>query len=253
MLPPNPEKLLIPSNPNKSSRGNLYLYSSFVYKWLSFDEINEDILFNELNLLFEIYDKITENINMSSYYNMLEKIDLIDNISDNLLDGIIKKVDKVKSYNFNERKLIPIKGKTEKNNKKNIISRVQMQEALTKKTKIGNKAEEVVRDYEKHYLIENNKNNLAAKVKILDIDDAGYDVDSFYLNGDSKKIEVKGTSGTQNKIYISSNELNAVINDDVLLYFVKKVNTEEPEIFHVELNTDTEYNPIAYEIRLEYK
>ncbi|KAF0850330.1 MAG: DUF3578 domain-containing protein [Spiroplasma poulsonii] len=124
MLPPNPEKLLIPSNPNKSSRGNSYLYSSFVYKWLSFDEINEDILFNELNLLFEIYDKITENINMSSYYNMLEKIDLIDNISDNLLDGIIKKVDKVKSYNFNERKLIPIKGKTEKTNKKNIISRV---------------------------------------------------------------------------------------------------------------------------------
>jgi hypothetical protein len=76
---------------------------------------------------------------------------------------------------------------------------------------LGRKGELLVVEKEEEFLTENGRADLAASVRhVSDIegDGAGYDIESFTLEGETKYIEVKTTSGpATTAFYISANEV----------------------------------------------
>lgn len=76
---------------------------------------------------------------------------------------------------------------------------------------LGLYGEKLVLAYEKQYLIEHNRPDLADKVEHVSItkgDQAGYDILSYTPEGVKKYIEVKTTTkGYQDRFFISSNEV----------------------------------------------
>lgn len=101
----------------------------------------------------------------------------------------------------------------------------------------GLKGEEIVMEIEKNYLNSINMSDLADKVRHIskeDGDGAGYDILSFYPDGQDKYIEVKSTMKSSGKsFYLSQNELD----------FLKKNkgNACVYRIFNVNENEDAPY------------
>lgn len=77
--------------------------------------------------------------------------------------------------------------------------------------KLGNEGEVFVVEYEKKFLADNNRADLAKKVEHVSKtkgDGLGYDVLSYDLNGKERYIEVKTTRGTfSQEFFITANEL----------------------------------------------
>jgi len=107
--------------------------------------------------------------------------------------------------------------------------------------RLGDRGEEVVKDFEKKYLISIGKTHYANKVeKVSDKDDTfGYDILSYDEYGKEKYIEVKSTknkSGITNFL-ISSNELNKASElNNYYIYIVFEAHTDRPKIWKI-------YNP----------
>jgi hypothetical protein len=77
--------------------------------------------------------------------------------------------------------------------------------------RLGNLGELLILDFEKQFLIENGRADLAEKVihtaEVVG-DGAGYDIESYELTGDKKYIEVKTTCGdAQTSFYMTINEV----------------------------------------------
>lgn len=77
---------------------------------------------------------------------------------------------------------------------------------------MGLQGEKLVLKYEKNYLKQHEKRELAEKVKHtskIEGDGAGYDIHSYTTEREDKYIEVKTTKGNKGTpFYISLNELN---------------------------------------------
>src|SRR3989338_305355 len=85
-------------------------------------------------------------------------------------------------------------------------------ELLNEKRKnIGETGEQLVLDIERNYLLRHGREDLASKIRhVASLGDGyGYDIQSFFLDGREKYIEVKSTSSSSDvtPFYISQNEL----------------------------------------------
>ena len=104
--------------------------------------------------------------------------------------------------------------------------------------RIGNRGELIVFNFEKQFLIENARKDLASKVKDVSKKNIGFDILSFNLDGSEKFIEVKSTVSKPPKInfFLTKNEYRkAKENESYIIYIVFEVNTKTPRIF--------EFNP----------
>jgi len=131
------------------------------------------------------------------------------------------------------KKLIPIntEHKYESLNKKKKDYSVKISEKLDyekiakQKATIGKIGEAAVVEFEKNRLIKAGKRNLAQKVKWISqtSDSYGYDIRSFYANGEEKHIEVKTSNSSKPEVhfFISANEYEKMCLDDQYeIYYV---------------------------------
>jgi len=133
---------------------------------------------------------------------------------------------------------------------------------LAKKNKvIGNRGEKLVVEFEKRKLKELNRLDLVSKVKKVEFDYIGYDVDSFDYDGKPIKIEVKSTTqkiGLTN-FYLSSNELEKSKSmDNYRLYIVYDIKSEKPFVWNAgnlftQDNKNVEIKPSNYIVTLKTK
>src|SRR6056297_1635018 len=133
---------------------------------------------------------------------------------------------------------------------------------LAEKNKIiGNRGEKLVIEHEKEKLRKVNLEGLASKVKKVEYDWIGYDIDSFDIEGNPISIEVKSTT---NKIgltnfHISSNELEKAHNiPNYRLYIVYDIKSEHPQVWNAgnlitNENDKIEIRPSNYIITLKTK
>ena len=97
----------------------------------------------------------------------------------------------------------------------------------------GLKGEEIVMEIEKNYLNSINMSDLADKVRHIskeDGDGTGYDILSFYPDGQYKYIEVKSTMKSNGKsFYLSQNELDFMKKnkDNACVYRIFNINENE--------------------------
>jgi hypothetical protein len=121
----------------------------------------------------------------------------------------------------------------------------------------GRQGEELVVDYEREWLRQNGRPDLADAVRWVAREDGdwlGYDVLSFYLDGGERYIEVKATAlGDATPFYISSAELcfaqhNA---DRYALYRVYDI-LRKPRFFALEGNITEvlRLTPVTYSARI---
>jgi hypothetical protein len=82
---------------------------------------------------------------------------------------------------------------------------------------LGLKGELLVLEHEKRYLVENGRLDLAQRVRhvsVIEGDGAGYDIESYTLNGETKYIEVKTTAQSVGaSFYIGPNEVDISPNE----------------------------------------
>ena len=108
------------------------------------------------------------------------------------------------------------------------IDENQLEDLLKEKKDIGQMGEEKVIEYEKRYLTDNGRNDLANHVQQISKKSIseGYDILSFDLDGNKKFIEVKTTKNSSDCFYLSDNELNVArqLNHQ---YWIYKVTLNE--------------------------
>ncbi len=113
---------------------------------------------------------------------------------------------------------------------------------------MGDQGESIVFLKEKEFLIENNRVDLAGRVKLISRknESAGYDILSYELDGSKKYIEVKSTSRPPSHIanfLVTINECNKAKEiDNYNLYIVFEAKSKNPKIWRIK-------NPFQYEGR----
>ncbi|MBO6186808.1 MAG: DUF3883 domain-containing protein [Chryseobacterium sp.] len=117
--------------------------------------------------------------------------------------------------------------------KKIKISEENLWKQLEIKRLIGIDGENYVVKYEQEFLIKNNKNHLAKKVKRISDENVakGFDIISYDIDGKEKFIEVKTTVTTKSCFEISSNELKKAeeLNSSYYLYFINNFSPSKVE------------------------
>ena len=130
------------------------------------------------------------------------------------------------------------------------------QELARRRIEIGSTGESLVLAIEQEYLESVNRGDLASMVKYVgDNVGLGYDVLSYFENGDEKYIEVKSTSRTQDApFYMTRNELDTLNNytDKYFIYRVELVDGGAP-LLNVLSASDIEeryeLSPATYEVK----
>lgn len=124
---------------------------------------------------------------------------------------------------------------------------------------LGDTGEAIVVQQEKKRLIDQGLEELADKVHIVDSDDYGYDVISYYENGNEKHIEVKTSVGLSGEIgfYISDNEVQTMLEDSAFeLHYVQGLKDESLKIVVFtqwdlkQYVMDKFMKPVKYEVRI---
>ncbi|MGG7077626.1 MrcB family domain-containing protein [Clostridium sardiniense] len=236
------DRIDLKSNSKTSDLARGYELGHICGKYYSKDNIPDDReLLKDLNNLLGVYrelkGKMKETIETTNNWIILNsELDLIDNnitddYNDEDLDKIIDTVDEfsLTEIDIPDDFLGKDKKYTFKPNKTNFNKKYKNQK------RIGYLGEIMVLNYEKEYLIKNNRKDLANKIKHIskeEGDGAGYDILSYNLDGSFKYIEVKTTSGKGNtQFYLSANEIafSAENADKFFLYrvceFNKKTNS----------------------------
>lgn len=136
------------------------------------------------------------------------------------------------------------------------VTKSDIEKKNTTRKALGDSGEKLVINFEKNKLLENNKIELATKVKhssISDGDGLGYDITSYETDGKKIYIEVKSTTGDINTpFYISRNELSASqkFGESYKLYRVFNLggkNTPQVYIINGDLNKNLRLNAVDYE------
>jgi len=102
----------------------------------------------------------------------------------------------------------------------------------------------IILNYEKEFLRNNSKNELANKVKDVSKKNLGYDILSYNLDGTERKVEVKSTTQSPplRKFFVTKNEIELAKNDgSYIFYFLFNVNSQKPSLF--------KFNPFVKDIK----
>lgn len=127
-----------------------------------------------------------------------------------------------------------------------------------RKYEIGQLGEKYIVKYERQNLIKIGRNDLADKVRRISEEDigAGYDILSFDINGKSKYIEVKTTTGTGSTFELTANELHSAekLGKQYWLYFVRDIGGT-PKVTKIsnpsgQIGKLIDIRPTAYTVRL---
>jgi hypothetical protein len=138
------------------------------------------------------------------------------------------------------------------------LSEEDFRKLQERKFEIGQLGEKYIVKYERQNLIKAGRNDLADKVRRISVEDigAGYDILSFDINGESKYIEVKTTTGTGSTFELTANELHAAekLEQQYWLYFVRDIGGT-PQVTKILDPTDKigeliDIQPTAYTVHL---
>ncbi|MDD3940416.1 MAG: DUF3883 domain-containing protein [Candidatus Pacebacteria bacterium] len=196
-------------------------------------EIDRKIIFLNMGYKISFYESYLKERESNHTYQKCKK-----NIFNTFKD--------IKSYESEERKghTTNLIGETAKRKiqiiaperKYNTVRKIDNWEIINKKRKeTGDKGEEIVLAVEKEYLESIGRKDLSEKVYHISKekgDGMGYDILSFFDNGEEKYIEVKSTTkAIETQFNISKNELEFLkINSRNALLYRVGVSTEPPEI-----------------------
>jgi len=140
--------------------------------------------------------------------------------------------------------------------------KIDWDEANKNKKITGLKGEEIVLEIERDYLNSINMGYLAEQIKHISKDDgdgAGYDILSFYPDGQKKYIEVKSTMKSGgNSFYLSKNELDFLRSNkyNTCIYKIFNVNEGE-DIPHLKVHTANDIliknniTPVQYVVKMD--
>lgn len=131
------------------------------------------------------------------------------------------------------------------------------------KMEIGKKGEELALYIEKEYLQESGRLDLAEMVRHVSVEDgdgAGYDILSYFLNGQEKYIEVKSTNQEiQRGFNISENEISFLKNhlSDSYIYRIKLPQSSDPRTSSIQILSaqdvlNAEIIPTQYIVKIPF-
>jgi hypothetical protein len=138
------------------------------------------------------------------------------------------------------------------------LSEEDFRKLQERRFEIGQLGEKYIVKYERRNLIKIGRNDLADKVRRISEEDigAGYDILSFGINGESKYIEVKTTTGTGSTFELTANELHTAekLGQQYWLYFVRDIGGR-PQVTKVpnpanQIGKLINIQPTAYTVRL---
>lgn len=241
---------------NKNTRGYGYEVSNVIAKYYDIS-LNKIELEKGIKDLIDIYSDISNIIIETSYSEIIDNI--LSNTSTSLID-IARATEEMeqamlKEANTEEAEIVTLREIEIPNaHKKCETKYVEMQSKKVKKKdylssvkkqmNTGLRGEQLVIEYEKQKMINNNREDLIDKINwVSEIDDSrGYDIESFDFDEEGNEyriyIEVKTTeSNEKNAFIITSNELNALkLNKDKYwIYRVGKLKNE-PVFFKINGN-----------------
>jgi hypothetical protein len=118
------------------------------------------------------------------------------------------------------------------------IDENQFEVLLRKKREIGALGEEKVLEYERKYLIENGRSDMANNIRHISKQSIseGYDIISYDLDGNSKYIEVKSSKQRDVNFFITDNELATAraLKDKYWIYRVVFVDDDNFDIIPIQ-------------------
>lgn len=238
---------------NKNTRGYGYEVSNVIAKYYD-SSLNKIELENGIKEIIDIYSDISNIIIETSYSEIIDNI--LSNTATSLIDiaAATEEIEQamLKEANTEETEIVTLREIDIPNpHKKNEAKYFEMQSKKVKKKdylssaknqmKTGLRGEQLVIEFEKQKMIDNNREDLIDKINwVSEIDDSkGYDIESFNFDEQGKEyriyIEVKTTeSNEKNAFIITSNELNALkLNKDkYYIYRVGKLKNE-PVFFKI--------------------
>ncbi len=136
------------------------------------------------------------------------------------------------------------------------LTQDQLDERLAGQRRIGDRAQAIVLDAERHRLAKNNP-RLAERVRDVSDDlTLGYDIQSFTHDGQLKPIEVKAVAkwGADLRFFLSENErLRSQALPNYTFALVAHMDSNEPTIFEFQGATlpPAALHPVNYEVRLK--
>lgn len=256
--------------------GRIYPFLSYLFyiksdkKYLPISPKKFDDFFSEVNLGFITSGKASwENYNLYiSYIKDVQEflnsqVDIEDEVT--LLDGHsfvwicsstigfenkLKKNNKVIIPEFKKTRLSNSSSNNKNLDNNTSVKTVKSDYFITQHKKNiakGKKCENYVYHIEKQYLMENDLDELANKIKNVSNQlGLGYDILSFDLEGNEKYIEVK--SGSSNSFYISKNELEKMQKmDNYWIYIVDMENDVIRTLRDIDVDSDSVV-PITYQV-----
>jgi len=114
------------------------------------------------------------------------------------------------------------------------ISPERLEQLWKRAKEIGDLGETIVLEDERRSLIAAGRTDLASEIKHVALTNAaaGFDIESFFVSGAPKMIEVKTTLSDSTSFEISANEWNtaAKLREGYWIYRVSRVESSAPEI-----------------------
>lgn len=140
------------------------------------------------------------------------------------------------------------------------ISEEKFRKIMESREAIGQAGENWVVNYERRYLRENGKNELAEQIMRISEANigAGYDVLSFKIDNTEKYIEVKTTALSRMEFFISANELEVAkqLNGKYWIYLVSEI-FGEPRLTTIqdptkEIGKKLILTPVNYQVQINH-
>lgn len=221
---------------------------------------DNDILLNDLAKINTVYMELKSKL-ISSDDPISETINAILNEENiNLLNN--NTIDKIKKIEDKKDLKLLKNNHQDLTKTKKVYSNKNYLEEHKRNIETGIKGEELVMNYEKKRLADNDKLSAYADnilhTSMIKGDGYGYDIESFDLFDEKVKkifIEVKTTSGDSNTpFFMSQNEINVSREkgDKYRIYFVSNYNDMEPTLQIIDdIENSLELSPTNYIVKFK--
>lgn len=118
------------------------------------------------------------------------------------------------------------------------ITEYEFEKILEENKKTGALGEAIVIEYERRWLIENGREDLANNICQISKESvsAGYDIVSYDIKGDKKYIEVKSSKSVNSHFYLTDNELKTaeLLSNQYWIYRVQSCSSSNHEIIKIQ-------------------